>query len=163
MVMTESTSVQKILSRLRNQCSRREYCVSDVREKALKALEGDVDAAERVVESLKKDKYVDDSRYCAAYAREKASISGWGAVKIRYMLSHKGLSCEDIDAGIAEIDENGASARLEKLLAAKSRSLKDDPQRKLKLLRFALGRGYQYCAVSEALAHIEKDCAVDEI
>ena len=117
--MSETAAVQKVLSRLRNQCSRREYCVSDVREKAMKALDGDELAAETVVESLKRDKYVDDVRYCAAYAREKASISGWGAVKIRYMLSHKGLSREDIDAGIAGIDENGASARLEKLLAAK--------------------------------------------
>ena len=44
---------------------------------------------------------------------------------------------------------------LEKLLAAKFRTLKDDPQRKLKLLRFALGRGYQYDEVSAALSHIE--------
>lgn len=155
MAMSETAAVQKVLSRLRNQCSRREYCVSDVREKAMKALDGDEFAAETVVESLKRDKYVDDSRYCAAYARENASISGWGVVKIRYMLSHKGLSREDIDAGIAGIDEDGASARLEKLLAAKSRTLKDDPQRKLKLLRFALGRGYQYDEVSAALSHIE--------
>ena len=154
--MAETAAVQKILSRLRNQCSRREYCVSDVREKALKALGGDESAVETVVESLKSDKYVDDRRYCAAYAREKASISGWGAVKIRYVLSHKGLSRADIDAGIAEIDENGASARLVKLLAAKSRALKDDPQRRLKLLRFALGRGYQYDDVTSALNHIEK-------
>lgn len=90
MAMSETAAVQKVLSRLRNQCSRREYCVSDVREKAMKALDGDELAAETVVESLKRDKYVDDVRYCAAYAREKASISGWGAVKIRYMLSHKG-------------------------------------------------------------------------
>ena len=148
--MAETAAVQKILSRLRNQCSRREYCVSDVREKALKALGGDESAVETVVESLKSDKYVDDRRYCAAYAREKASISGWGAVKIRYVLSHY------IDAGIAEIDENGAFARLEKLLAAKGRTLKDDPQRKLKLLRFALGRGYQYDEVTAVLNHIGK-------
>ena len=38
MAMSETAAVQKVLSRLRNQCSRREYCVSDVREKAMKAL-----------------------------------------------------------------------------------------------------------------------------
>lgn len=161
--MAETAAVQKILSRLRNQCSRREYCVSDVREKALKALDGDENAAETVVESLKKDKYVDDSRYCAAYAREKASISGWGAVKIRYMLSHKGISRDDIDAGLSEIDEAGASARLEKLLVVKSKALKDDSQRKLKLLRFALGRGYQYDEVSAVLNHIEKDAEDEKV
>lgn len=149
-------AAQKILSRLRNQCSRREYCTSDVLEKALKALDGDESAAAEVVASLKADKYVDDRRYCSAYAREKASISGWGEVKIRYMLSHKGIAREDIDAGLSEIDCAGAEARLEKLLLVKMKALGDDPQRKLKLLRFALGRGYQYDEVSAALSRLER-------
>jgi regulatory protein len=44
---------------------------------------------------------------------------------------------DDIDAGRAE-------QRLEKLLENKCRSLKDDPKCKMKLIRFALGRGYTY-------------------
>ena len=34
--------------------------------------------------------------------------------------------------------------KLEKTMLAKAASLKGDPQRKFKLLRFALGRGYEY-------------------
>lgn len=154
-------AAQKILSRLRNQCSRREYCTSDVMEKSLKALDGDEAAAAEVVSSLKADKYVDDRRYCSAYAREKAAIAGWGEVKIRYMLSHKGIAREDIDAGLAEIDCAGAEARLEKLLAVKMKALGDDPQRKLKLLRFALGRGYQYDEVSAAMSRLERKVKED--
>ena len=33
---------------------------------------------------------------------------------------------------------------MEKLIENKYRSLKDDPQCRMKLLRFALGRGYSY-------------------
>ena len=84
--------VTKVLDNLRRQCSRREYCVSDVMKKARKALEGDEAQVREVVDKLLKDKYVDDSRYAAAYAREKSSVSGWGDVKIRYMLSSKGIS-----------------------------------------------------------------------
>jgi regulatory protein len=40
---------------------------------------------------------------------------------------------------------------LEKLLENKLRSLKDDPQVRLKLLRFALGRGYQYDQVKSVV------------
>lgn len=154
-------TAQKVLSRLRNQCSRREYCTSDVLEKAMKALDGDGSAAAEVVASLKADKYVDDRRYCSAYAREKASIAGWGEVKIRYMLSHKGIAREDIDTGLAEIDCAGAEARLEKLLTVKMKALGDDPQRKLKLLRFALGRGYQYDEVSAALNRLGRKVTED--
>lgn len=134
----------KVTDRLRGLCSRREYCVEDVRQKALKALDGDADAASDVVSTLIKDKYVDDLRYASAFARDKASIQGWGEVKIRYMLSAKKISREVIDQALAEIDTERASSKLRKLLEAKLKSLRDDPQRRLKLLRFALGRGYSY-------------------
>lgn len=154
--MTGGADVQKILSRLRNLCSRREYCVSDIREKALKALDDDAAGADAVVESLIEDGYVSDLRYCAAYAREKSSISGWGEVKIRHALSCKGISRDDIDAGIAEIDAGRAAARLERLLAVKRKALGDDPQWKIKLLRFALGRGYRYDDVTAAVSALER-------
>lgn len=134
----------KVIDRLRGLCSRREYCVEDMRQKALKALEGDAASADEIVETLLKEKYVDDLRYASAFARDKASIRGWGEVKIRYMLSAKKISRDIIDQALAEIDDRKASDRLHKLLENKYRSLKDDPQRKLKLLRFALSRGYSY-------------------
>ena len=54
--------------------------MSDIRRKALKALEGDGEAADRVVASLVKDKFVDDRRYAAAFAREKSALQWWGTV-----------------------------------------------------------------------------------
>lgn len=134
----------KVLDRLRGLCSRREYCCADVLKKAKVALDGDLQAAQEVVDSLVKDKYVDDLRYASSYARDKASIQGWGEVKIRYMLSAKGVSRDVIDKALEEIDQDKADSRLEKLLQNKFKSLKDDPQCRLKLLRFALGRGYSY-------------------
>lgn len=135
---------KKVLDRLRGLCSRREYCCADVLKKAKDALDGDLKAAQEVVDSLVKDKYVDDLRYASAYARDKASIQGWGDVKIKYMLSAKGISSSIISAALQEIDRDKSSSRLYKLLENKLRSLKDDPQCRLKLLRFALGRGYSY-------------------
>ena len=143
--------ITKLLDNLRRQCSRREYCTSDVFSKALKGLEGDKEAADVVVQKLVEEKYVDDRRYCEAYAREKSSISGWGQVKIRYMLSAKGISKDVISQALTEIDAAKADTRLEKLLENKYRTLKDDPQWKLKLLRFALGRGYSYDEVNSVL------------
>ena len=145
------SDINKILDNLRRQCSRREYCVSDVLAKAENALEGDKEKAMQVVESLVKDKYVDDLRYACAYAREKSSISGWGEVKIRYMLSAKRISKDVISQALEDIDQQRATSRLEKLLENKYRTLKDDPQWKMKLLRFALGRGYSYDDVNEVL------------
>ncbi len=147
---------KKILDRLRGLCSRREYCVADVLKKAADGLEGDRAAAQEVVDVLISEKYVDDLRYASAYARDKSAIQGWGEVKIRYMLSAKGVSRSVIDEALKEIDQDKADSRLEKLLQNKLKSLKDDPQARLKLLRFALGRGYSYDEVNDVVNSLLK-------
>lgn len=142
---------QKVADRMRGLCSRREYCRQDIMKKVLAALDGDADEAGRIMDRLVEEKYIDDLRYASAFARDKSSIAGWGATKIRYMLAAKGIDRETIAAALQEVDEGKASDRLEKLLSAKVRSLKDDPQSRMKLLRFALGRGYQYDEAAEVI------------
>ena len=144
----------RCLSRLQKLCSKAEYCRADVYRKALKDLEGDAEAAGKVVGQLVADKYVDDARYASAYAREKAGLQGWGPVKIRFQLRSKGVSDADIASALQEIEPEKADARLEKLLAAKARTLEGDPQFRLKLLKFALSRGYEYDTVEAALKKI---------
>jgi len=148
-------ALKKKLSRLEAQCVKREYCVRDIMAKALKAAEGNQAEADELVASLRADKFVDDARYAAAFAREKSSLTGWGPVKISFALRAKGLSETDIAAGLAEIDSSRAEERLERLTAAKWKSLQDDPQGKLKLIRFALSRGYDYDAVQAAISKLD--------
>ena len=100
------------------------------------------------LETLEKESYVDDLRFSQAFVRDKSSLQGWGPAKIRYMLAAKGVASEVIDAAIPSIDRDKADLKLQKLLENKYRSLKDDPQCRLKLLRFGLGRGYSYDQVS---------------
>jgi regulatory protein len=128
-----------------------EYCTSDIRRKALKAMEGDAEAAGRIVESLLNDRFVDDRRYAAAFAREKSALQGWGAVKIRFLLRGKGVSDEIITEALQEIDADKAASKLDKLAADKYRLLKDDPQCKLKMLKALLSRGYGYDEVEAAV------------
>lgn len=139
---------QKVLARLQRLCARAEYCTDDIRRKALTALEGDAEAAERVVASLREDRFVDDARYAAAYVREKAALQGWGPIKIRFQLRGKRIAEEIISEALKEMDPAPALARLEKLAAEKNRSLQGDPQRKLKLIKYLLSRGYDYSAVA---------------
>ena len=147
---------KRILDRLRGLCSRREYCVADVLKKAADGLEGDRAAAQEVVDVLVKEKYVDDLRYASAFARDKSAIQGWGEVKIRYMLSAKKISRDIIDQALAEIDQSRASSKLFKLLETKHKSLREDPQCRLKLLRYALGRGYSYEEVNDLVNQLLK-------
>ena len=151
---------KKILSRLQNLCARQECCTRDLLGKAQKALaarEGYIaapDAAQRIVAALVEDGYADDRRYAAAFAREKSSITGWGPVKIRMALSAKGISKEIVDEALQDIDLERADAKLEKLLQTKWRALSEDPQGRLKLIRFALSRGYDYSGVQSLIEEI---------
>lgn len=143
--------------KLRNLCSRREYCSSDIRRKALTALDNDREGADKVMDLLIKDKYVDDYRYSCAYARDKASIAGWGPSKIRYMLSSKGVDRDVIDRAMLEIDESKADQRLDRLVRSRYASLRNDPQVRVKLLRYVVGRGYSYDEASSVIDELMKE------
>jgi len=147
----------KVADKMRTLCSRREYCRADVYRKVLEALDGDSGKAAEITETLISERYVDDYRYASAYARDKSSIAGWGSMKIRHMLSAKGIGREVIDEALSEVDEGRAATRLEKLMKNKAGSLSGDPQIRLKLTRFALGRGYEYDDVKKVIDSIMND------
>ena len=147
----------KCLSRLQRMCSKAEYCTADIRRKALRSLDGDSEAADEVVAALIADKYVDDRRYASAFAREKASLQGWGTVKIRFQLRGKGISEEAISAALDDVDPDGAEKKLDKILAAKARTLEGDPQFRLKMLKFGLSRGYEYPEVEASLERLKNN------
>ena len=154
LALTFDMEEKKVLERLQRQCARMEYCTSDIRRKALKAMEGDAEAAARIVASLVRDRFVDDRRYAAAFAREKSALQGWGAVKIRFQLRGKGVSDEIITEALQEIDPEKAVSKLDKLAAERYRLLRDDPQCRLKMLKALLSRGYDYDEVEAAVSRV---------
>ncbi len=152
-------NAKKILGRLQAQCAKREYCSSDVFEKAKKLLEGDAVAAAEIVEALLLEKYVDDFRFASAFVREKSALQGWGKVKISYMLTAKGIAKEVIGKALDEVDDDAASRKMENVIRIKYRLLADDSQCRLKLLKFALGRGYSYDEVKPVVEKVMSDGA----
>lgn len=150
-------SQKKVLNALEAQCAKREYCTSDILRKAVMRCEGDAAAAAEIVESLKADGFVDDVRYASAFAREKASLTGWGPVKIKFALRAKRISDADIEAALSEIDAPSASDRMERLLRSKWKTLQGDGQARLKLIKFALTRGYEYSDVESVVDRITRD------
>lgn len=155
--MKKSQDITFVTDKLRNLCSRREYCSSDIRRKALTALDNDREGADKVMDLLIKDKYVDDYRYSCAYARDKATIAGWGPSKIRYMLSSKGVARDVIDRAMLEIDDSKADQRLDRLVRSRYASLRNDPQVRVKLFRYVVGRGYSYDDASSVIDELIKE------
>lgn len=125
-------------------CSRREYCRKEILAKLARL---EVEDATGIVETLCRERYIDELRYATAFARDKSSLQGWGSLKIRVALQAKDIPGETISAALGEIDASAADARLTALLRNKLHALRgesDEATRYRKLLRFGLGRGYDY-------------------
>ena len=153
----------KVLDRLQAQCSKREYCTSDVLRKALSAFDGDRQQAAKLVESLVADRFVDDLRYASAFAREKSRLSGWGPAKITYTLVGKGIPRPVVRQALGEIDQDEADRKMRSVLETKIKTLVGDPQIKFKLLKFGLTRGYEYDKVAPVVEDLLKNVEFKDI
>lgn len=117
---------------------------------------GDDRLAENVVSSLIKDGFIDDYRFATAYAGDKSALSGWGSIKISSMLRHLGISGEMITEALKVIDSEKSNAKLKKIIENKFKTLKSREDKRVKLIRFALGRGYSYEEASPIISEILK-------
>ena len=149
-------SEAQALSRLGALCARAEYCLQDMRRK-MDAWELPPGANERIIQRLVKDGYVNENRYAHAFVRSKFRFNRWGRDKIVRMLQQKGINQEDIDDALTELNEEELDDTLLELLTAKSRHLnyKNDYDRYVKLLRFAVSRGFSLDSARRCLEKMD--------
>ena len=109
-----------------------------------------------VLTKLIEQRYIDDSRYAEAYTREKLQLAGWGARKIAMHLRQKGVASDIITTTLAHLDTDEMESKLKDKLHRKLRSTKaaTDYELKGKLLRYALGLGYEYDVCSGVIDKI---------
>ena len=132
------------LSRMAAFCSLSEHCESEVRERLQKAAVS-VDDADRIIDYLYEEKYLDVGRYCRAFSRDRLRFAHWGRIQIQQALRQKGLPDRDIRQALDELPEDEYRSILRSTLQQKLRSLpegEDDFTCRGKLLRFATGRGF---------------------
>ena len=147
---------QQALERLQAQCSRAEYCTGQIRRKLLvwsgkNELAGkqpfSQEEMEGIVGALVGDRYVDDARFADAYVRDKARFAKWGRVKVQYNLKVLGIDPMIIRVALEENSVLFDDGMLEELLRKKWNLMRPGDtleKKREKLLRFALGRGFEY-------------------
>ena len=126
-------------------CSRREYCEYDIREKLKKSQLDDTDIT-AVIKELKERNFINNERFATAYAKDKFQFNGWGKRKIAMMLSLKNIDDDIISNAINNIEQNPYKEKCLALLKSKAKSIKAEnlSELKNKLLRFSIGRGFDY-------------------
>ena len=123
-----------------------------------------------ILHLLEKERFIDDRRFAGAYVRDKLRFNGWGKNKISYMLRSLGVEENIIREALVENyreadirkepDCPDAGEVLRKLVENKWKSLKkSEPlqNRKMKVLRFAVGRGFEYSRILEILQEITEN------
>jgi len=142
---------KNIYLKLSNYCAGGEKCRGDVIKKlyAQKIDKSDFDA---YLNRLRDENFLNDERYLkafiAAHLRKK-----WGKVKMRNALSPKGIDSNLIKQYLDEIEAVEYDEQMETLLQKKWKSLQkyDLKDRRQKVIRFLLGRGFEMQKITAAL------------
>lgn len=154
--MTFTQRQKSAFLQLSSLCGRTEKCASEVADK-LKKLGLEEEEALPVLEKLIADHYVDDRRFARAYVKDKFRFNRWGRQKIEFMLRQKRIPGDIISSAIDEIAAESYSEELKKILSDKLRTIKakDAFDKRNKLMRFALSRGFEAEAVYRSLKELD--------
>ncbi|MBO5456131.1 MAG: RecX family transcriptional regulator [Muribaculaceae bacterium] len=159
MIRKAPLTIENALSRAAALCAKCEQCSPDIEKKLLNwGLSGN--DAGKVITELKRLRFLDDERFAKAYAHDKLHFSGWGKRKIMQGLWVKRLPRDIIDMAFDEFDDDEYKAIAVKVIKSKVPAIKEGIESyegKMKLLRFAVQRGFEVSLVSGIVKQLNSD------
>ena len=143
---------QEALITLTALCASGEHCSQEMLDKMTRWQLPEEEQA-RVMEYLVKNSYIDEERFTHTFVMDKIRYNKWGRRKIEQALWQKRIT-KDIQTKILdEIDENEYLNVLRPLLKSKRRSIKakNDYELNMKLIKFALSRGFTFDLIRQCI------------
>ncbi|MFO7575477.1 MAG: regulatory protein RecX [Bacteroidales bacterium] len=150
---SERERFRSALARAQQLCASRECCIHDIRTK-LKSwnlvTESD---EEEIISSLQKDKFIDETRYASAFARDKLRYNKWGRIKIAYNLKMKSIPYETITEALQQLDEEEYRETAEKIVLALIRTKKGNSKTAVmaKLVSSMQSKGFEFALSLELI------------
>ena len=140
-------------NRMGGLCAKREYCVFDIKTKLMRS-DIETESVERIIEQLKKEKYIDELRFARSFINDKIRFNKWGKIKIDFALKQKRIPQSIISEAFQDFSNKQLNDSLEDVLRVKWKTIKGktEQDKRNKLIRFALGRGFE---MKNILAYIE--------
>ena len=151
-----SPEEQAYLSKAQLFCDRQEQCPSTVMNK-LRSWGASQEVAERIMDSLVADDWLNPQRYCRLYAQSKLHQQKWGRIKIAYHLRSRQLDSALIKQALDSIDPEQYRQTLHALAGSKQASIHDsDPyRRRMKLASFLASHGFTQEEIAGELNDLE--------
>jgi regulatory protein len=155
--MSESELYKTALSKTMAQCSRREYCCSDIRDKLISWSVSQKDI-EKILILLLHENFINEQRYSNAFVKDKFNYNKWGKIKIAAHLKAKKIPGEIINTALNSIDYDLYLKGLKDLISGHRRSVKAKNQYdlKAKLLRYGLSKGFESSLLYDILNETEE-------
>ena len=116
----------------------------------------EADVQEEVLQYLVKEGYIDESRYARYFINDKIKYNKWGRKKVEQALYYKRIPRDVYQPILDEVAEDDYEEILLPLLRTKLRSLKysDDYEKRMKLIRFAMQRGFSYSQADRCVSKL---------
>ena len=151
-------SEQEAFNKLSALCASAEYCETDMRRK-MQRWELPEGAEERIIAKLYKERFIDDKRYAHAFVRDKFRYNHWGRVRISRELRMRNIASEVIDEALNEIPEEDKLETLRHLINNKRKTVKSKSEYEVqtKLIRFALGRGFELEDIIKTVGDVDAE------
>lgn len=144
-------------------CAQKEYCSYDVRRKLMRMNLPD-QTAEKIIERLKKEKFIDEERFARCYIHDKLRFNKWGKRKIALLLRQKQLPENLIADAFAHFSDVTLNESLLPLLKKKRATIKgrSEYEKNGKLIKYGLGRGFSLTDIMACMRKMDLDELPDE-
>jgi regulatory protein len=142
--MAESLLFKTALSKAMALCSRREYCISEIREKVVSWGISDSDS-DKIIATLIQENFINEERYATAFVKDKFNYNKWGKIKISAHLKAKRIQSVTIKIALESIDDDVYIKTITSVLESHRRSVKakNKYDLKAKMLRYGLSKGFE--------------------
>lgn len=142
--MAESLLFNTALSKTMALCSRREYCISEIREKVISWGISESES-DKIIANLIQEKFINEERYATAFVKDKFNYNKWGKIKISAHLKAKKIQSANIKSALESIDDDLYIRTITSVISSHRRSVKakNKYDLKAKLIRYGLSKGFE--------------------
>jgi regulatory protein len=143
---------QEAYTRLTALCAAAEHCTHEMTEK-MHRWELPEEAQARIMQRLVEGRYIDDERFARAFANDKLLYNKWGRRKIEQAMWLKRIDRSIQQRVLDDIADTDYLNILRPMLESKRKSIKagSDYELNMKLIRFAMGRGFTIDLIRQCL------------
>ncbi|MCB9034360.1 MAG: RecX family transcriptional regulator [Chitinophagales bacterium] len=147
--------LNEFIVKLEYYCSYQERCLAELKQKMYK-LEIPVAMQDTIIEHLQENNFYNEERFVASFINGKAKHKKWGKQKLTNELLKKQIDYNLIQQALSQLNEFEYQERLQLLLEKKASQIKSNSilEKKQKLYRFALQKGYDTASITPILNKI---------